>query len=120
MSTVNNTIIVTWDPPSYPEHTSLDVVYPGFLFGTNLPDARVDRYEVERYDEIEDAYVSVAVTYTPRAEFSSDVFETARVRIRSILRDGTITPWTYSGFSSLYGMTAEFESPNSTLLLSFI
>lgn len=120
MSTINNTIIVSWEAPSYPEHTSLDVVFPGFLFGSDLPDGRVERYEVERYDEIEDDYFPVGVTYAPKAEFGSDVLENVRVRIRTILRDGTITPWTYSGLFSLYGMTAEFESPNSTLLLSFI
>ena len=120
MSSSTNLLRVTWEAPSYSPVFALDAVVPGHLFSADVPDTNVDHYEVERLDELEDEYVFVGYTYEPAIEFRADVYENAKVRIRSILRDGTKTPWVYSGNFQLYGMTADFGNTNNILLLSFI
>lgn len=120
MSSSTNLLRVEWEAPSYPPVFALDAVIHGQLFAADAIDTNVDRYEVERLDELADEYVFLGYTYQPFIEFQADVYENAKVRIRSILRDGTQTPWVYSGNFQLYGMVADFRNLNNIPLLSFI
>lgn len=115
-----NIIRIEWEPPSLIPFSALDAAVFGHIFSFDLPDPNIDYYEVERLNEDESIYVSVGMTYIPQIEFTADIYDNARVRIRSVLRDGTKTPWAYSGNFPLYGMRADFGNTNNTLLLSFI
>jgi len=120
MSSSTNLLRVEWEAPVYPPSFALDAVLHGHLFSVDLVDSNVDHYEVERLDELANSYSFVGYTYQPFIEFQADTYENAKVRIRSILRDGTKTPWVYSGNFQLYGMVADFRNLNNIPLLSFI
>lgn len=113
------TMIVEWEPPlNYPD-AALDVVLPGGLFTKGIPEDFVDHYEVDRFDPDEKAFLSLASPRSPRVEFPAEDFENATVRIRAVFTNGTKTPFMIAT-SLVFSMVAEFNSPNNTILLSFI
>ena len=115
-----NRVICEWEPPSYFPYVTLDSVVFGGLFSQAIEDDRIDHYEVDVFDDIENEFINIGQPRTPRIEFSGEDFENATVRIRSILRDGTKTPFVTSGQFQLFGMVAEFDNINNLTLLSFI
>ncbi len=114
------TIVCEWEAPSYYPYVILDSLLPGGLFTSPLPDPNVDHYEVERYDQEEDTWMTVGYPRNPQIEFAGEAFDNATVRIRVILRDGTKTPYVSSGSFQVQGMIADFESLNNIILLSLI
>jgi hypothetical protein len=115
-----NRIICEWEAPSYLPYVTLDSVYSGQLFSQSIDDDRIDYYEVDRFDDIEQEWMSIGQPRTPRVEFNAEDFDNATVRIRAVLRDGTKTPFVTSGEFQLFGMVAEFSNVNNLTLLSFI
>jgi len=117
---MSRTVVAEWEAPSLIPFVALDAVYPGSLFSEALPDPNVDYYEVDRYLQDEQEWISVGNPRTPRGEFPAEHFENATVRIRAVLRDGTKTPFITSGNFLVFSMVADFESLNNIILLSFI
>ena len=114
------TVIAEWEAPSLFPFAALDPIIPGGLFSAGIPDPNVDHYEVDRYEQEEEEWISVGNPRTPRVEFPAEHFENATVRIRAVLRDGTKTPFVTSENFLVFSMVADFESSNNTILLSFI
>jgi hypothetical protein len=120
VATKKTFLTVRWQAPSYPTHTALDVVYPGFLFAGSTVDSRIDRYEVQQYEEALNSYMNLGYVYEPQVRFRVRDDVIANIRIRAILRDETKTKWAVSGTFSLYGFTADFSDPNNILFLGII
>ena len=114
------TVIAEWEAPSLFPFAALDPIIPGGLFSAGIPDPNIDHYEVDRYEQEEQEWISVGNPRTPRVEFPAEHFENATVRIRAVLRDGTKTPFVTSENFLVFSMVADFESSNNTILLSFI
>ena len=115
-----NRVICEWEAPSYLPYVTFDSVFGGHLFSQSVTDDRIDYYEVDRFDDIEQEWMTVGQPRSPRVEFSAEDFDNATVRIRAVLRDGTKTPFVTSGEFQLFGMVAEFSNVNNLTLLSFI
>lgn len=113
-------VVCEWDAPTISPFATWDVIIPGGLFSNPQPDPNIQFYEFERFDSINQEWLLVGNFRTPRAEFSSEVFENATVRIRAILKDGTPTPFVVSGNFQLYGTVFDFRRANSQILLSII
>ena len=113
------TVIAEWEPPVSFPHAPLDVVFYGGLFSIGVTDDNVDHYEVDRFDVDEKEFMTIGYPRTPRIEFPAEDFENATVRIRAVLKNGSKTPFMTATFL-VFSMVAEFESPNNTILLSFI
>jgi len=113
------TMIVEWEPPTNYPDAALDVILPGGLFSQGIPDETVDHYEVERFDPGESIFMTIGYPRTPRIEFAAEDFENATVRIRAVLNNGSKTPFMITS-TLVFSMVAEFNSPNNTILLSFI
>lgn len=116
----NGIVMVRWNAPVAPVFTALDAVIAGFIFTDQTPDSRIDRYELEVHDPILGGYLSRGYYYETQAEFAAADLDNARVRIRAILRDGTKTPWAYSGTFVLSGFKALFGDPTNVLFLSIV
>ena len=113
------TVIAEWEPPINFPHAPLDVVIYGGLFSKGINDDTVDHYEVDRFDVDEKEFMTIGSPRTPRIEFPAEDFENATIRIRAVLDNGSKTPFMFATFL-VFSMVAEFESPNNTILLSFI
>lgn len=118
----NNTIDVRWQELRYRPFTINDIIIPGLDFSQELTDPRLEYYEVERQfiDDDEDDWVSLGSFMSTFCTISAAFERAVKVRIRAVLRDGTRTAWAYSGWFSLYGMTADFSEVNNALFLGFI
>ena len=113
-------VVCEWEAPTVIPYAALDVIVPGGFFSIPRPDPNILFYEFERFDEVNQVFLHVGNYRTPRAEFSPESLENAKVRIRAILRDGTPTPFVESGNFQLFGTIFDFQRPNSQILLSFI
>jgi hypothetical protein len=121
--TFNRLVDVTWQGLSYRPYTITDSLIPGLQFGQVQSDSRLDYYEFDRLfsGEDEDEEWQRLGSFTSTSCTIQTLFERAvKVRIRAVLRDGTRTDWAYSGWLSLYGMTAEFSEFNNALFLGFV
>jgi len=112
-------IVAEWEGPVNYPHSPLDIVFPYGLFSQPVEDTNVDHYEVERFDPDEGVFMTIGNPRTARIEFPAEDFENATVRIRAVLNNGNKTPYIISGMQ-VFSMVAEFDTPNNTILLSFI
>ena len=113
-------ITIFWEPPSFPAYSTCDAIVPGFIFGGDVIDSTVDRYEVEVFNNLLDAYINKGYFYTTQAEFRAADLGDAKVRIRAITRDDIKSDWAESAKFSLYGFTTYFGDSRNTIFLSFV
>jgi hypothetical protein len=111
---------ITWEAPTFPAYATCDVIIPGFVFGGDRADPTVERYEVEVYNNLLDAYINKGYFYTNQAEFRAADLGDAKVRIRAITRENISSDWAESGTFSLYGFTTYFGDVRNTIFLSFV
>lgn len=116
----NAILTISWEAPLRPRYATLDAIAPGFLFGGDEALNTIDRYEVEIYSDTLNVYINKGYFYTNQAEFPAGDLSDARIRIRSITRDGTKSEFTESGTFSLYGFTSIFSDARNTIFLSFV
>ena len=111
---------ITWEAPSFPTYATCDSIVPGYIFGGDTPDPSVERYEVEVFNSLLDAYINKGYFYTTQAEFRAADLGDAKVRIRAITRENIKSDWAESGTFSLYGFTTYFGDSRNTIFLSFV
>jgi hypothetical protein len=121
----NNTVDVRWEPLVFRQYTITDSLFPGTQFGQEQPDPRFDHFEVERQfneeEEPDDAeWYSLGTFSSPTCSIQTLFERAVKVRIRAVLRDGSRTDWAYSGWFSLFGMTADFADFNNALFLGIV
>lgn len=116
----SNTIMVTWEPPSFPTLTALDSFFPGYLFGGSTIDENVDFYELQVFDPTLDIYLNKGYFYSAQAAFPVSDLTDAKVRIRAILKDGTKTSWSTTGSINLFSFEPIFSDSRNIIFLSFV
>ena len=113
-------LTVFWEPPFKLVPGALDHIFPGSAFSTEVPDTRVDRYEVELYSEVLGRYVGQGYFYATQADLTLGDAASGKVRIRAILRDGTKTNWVTSGTLILSMFATTFANSDNAVFLSFV
>ena len=116
----SRTVVMQWEPPSTVPYVPLDSIYPGSLFSTSVPITDIDHYEVDRYYQNGNIWLSIGNPRTSRIEFDAYDFEFATIRVRVVMRDGTKSAFVTSGSFQIFSMIAEFINPNNVTLLSFV
>ena len=111
---------INWEAPTFPAYGTCDAIVPGFLFGGDALNPSVERYEVEVFNSLFNAYINKGYFYTTQAEFRAADLGDAKVRIRAITRENIKSDWAESGTFSLYGFTTYFGDSRNTIFLSFV
>ena len=111
---------ITWEAPTFPAYSTCDAIIPGFVFGGEEVNPTVERYEVEVFNNLFNAYINKGYFYTNQAEFRAADLGDAKVRIRAITREDIKSDWAESGTFSLYGFTTSFGETRNTIFLSII